>query len=123
MTRSLVGAFVGSITLVASALLAFGISEAAEKQDYASTVSTWRAEREARLNADDGWLTVAGLFFLSEGNNTFGSSPLNDIVLRTGPATAGTFILRDGVISVQSVPNQTIIINRHNLSREQLCHY
>ena len=123
MTRSLVGAFVGSITLVASALLAFGISEAAEKQDYASTVSTWRAEREARLNADDGWLTVAGLFFLSEGNNTFGSSPLNDIVLRTGPATAGTFILRDGVISVQSVPNQTLIINGHNLSSEQLWPY
>ena len=32
-------------------------------QDYATEINAWRADRETRLTAEDGWLTVAGLFF------------------------------------------------------------
>ena len=55
-------------------------------QDYAAEIEAWRIDREERLKADDGWLTLTGLFFLNEGDNSFGSSPQNDIVLRKGPA-------------------------------------
>ena len=57
--------------------------------DYADGIEMWRAERERRLTADDGWLTVAGLFFLREGENTFGSDPLQDIVLPAGRRPPG----------------------------------
>ncbi len=74
--------------LVAAALgLAAG---AGQGRDYADVIETWRAERERRLTADDGWLTVAGLFFLREGENTFGSDPLHDIVLPPGPSSSTT---------------------------------
>ena len=43
--------------------------------DYVADIEAWRTEREARLKADDGWLTLTGLFFLNEGDNSFGSSP------------------------------------------------
>jgi hypothetical protein len=33
----------------------------------------WRAQADAAMRADDGWLTLAGLFWLHEGVNTFGS--------------------------------------------------
>lgn len=62
--------------------------------DYVQALTKWRQEREASLKADNGWLTVAGLFFLNQGRNTFGSGPLNDIVLPAdAPAEAGVFEL------------------------------
>lgn len=64
---------------------------------YKASVERWRAEREARLKADDGWLSVAGLFWLHNGENRFGSGPSNDIVLpSSAPAEAGTFEFHDG---------------------------
>ena len=41
----------------------------------------FRADRETTLKADNGWLTVAGLHFLNQGDNRIGSDPSNDIVL------------------------------------------
>ena len=43
----------------------------------------WRQKREAALKAEEGWLTVAGLFWLKEGPNTFGTGKRN-IVLPKG---------------------------------------
>jgi len=59
---------------------------------YIEEIAKWRQERETDLKADNGWLTVAGLFFLNQGKNTFGSGPLNDIVLPADlPPDAGVF--------------------------------
>ena len=68
------------------------LSAAADPQ-YDAAVGKWRKDREARLRADDGWLTVAGLFWLKTGANRFGTNPSNEIVLPAGsaPATAGSF--------------------------------
>ena len=53
----------------------------------------WRADREASLKAPKGWLSVAGLFWLSEGKTTIGSDPKSGIVLPTGaPANFGTLV-------------------------------
>jgi uncharacterized protein len=67
---------------------------------YQAEIAKWRQEREARLRSDGGWLTVAGLFWLHEGTNTFGSGANNDIVLPAGPARAGSFQLHDRKVSV-----------------------
>ena len=75
--------------------------------DYAAEIEAWRTEREARLKADDGWLTLTGLFFLNEGDNSFGSSPQNDIELRVGPERAGIVTLQDGRVDVRAVEGQT----------------
>ncbi len=70
------------------ALLALTMQDAS----YEKQILDWRAESEARLKADDGWLTVAGLFWLKQGPNTFGSAESNDIVLpASAPAQAGVF--------------------------------
>lgn len=61
---------------------------------YVQELTKWRQAREAALKADNGWLTLGGLFFLRNGQNTFGSSPLNDIVLPAdAPSEAGVFEL------------------------------
>jgi uncharacterized protein (DUF1684 family) len=60
---------------------------------YLAEIEAWRREREKRLTADDGWLTVVGLFWLKQGSNSFGTDPSCDIVLPPGsaPPRAGTF--------------------------------
>ena len=89
-------------------------------QKYDTEINTWRADREARLTAEDGWLTVAGLFFLTEGTSSFGTSPLNDIVLSSGPEMAGLFTLRDGTISVQAIEGQALSVDGQDVSSATL---
>jgi uncharacterized protein (DUF1684 family) len=72
---------------------------------YRASVEKWRHAYEADLKSDHGWLSVSGLFWLHDGANTFGSGPLNDIVLPTpAPASAGSFEFHAGrtVVHVNS---------------------
>jgi uncharacterized protein len=70
----------------------------AKPSSYADSIRTWQADRQERLRSKTGWLTVAGLFWLEPGENTFGSAPDNRIVLPDGsaPARAGSFVLEVG---------------------------
>jgi uncharacterized protein (DUF1684 family) len=60
-----------------------------------SAVEQWRAARVADLTGERGWLTLVGLFWLDQGENTFGRAPSNRIVLEHPalPDVAGTFVL------------------------------
>lgn len=86
------------------ALAAFvAVAGAAVSSDaaYEKEVQEWRQQYEARLRADDGWLTVSGLFWMHEGKNTFGSAANNDIVFPApAPASAGYFELQNGKTTV-----------------------
>jgi len=72
----------------------------AASQTYQSEITEWRRQREAALKADDGWLTVTGLFWLHPGANRFGSESSNEIVLPRDPAlkNGGTFDLDRGKV-------------------------
>ena len=54
----------------------------------------WFEGRIDSLKADDGWLTLVGLLWLSEGRNTFGSAGWNDLVfpVADGADAMGTFV-------------------------------
>jgi len=81
--------------LLVPSLLGAGGAPAGD--DYEATIRQWRENREKRLKADDGWLTVAGLFWLEKGENTMGTDPSSGIVLPEGsaPPRVGT-IAYDG---------------------------
>lgn len=60
---------------------------------HTQSVEEWRKKYEAGLRAPyTGWLSVAGLFWLKEGENTAGTGDGNDVVLPRGPAKAGVFL-------------------------------
>lgn len=73
----------------------------------------WRVEREAKLKADDGWLTVAGLFWLKEGVNTVGTATDNAFVLPPGsaPAHIGAFELREGKTVFRAAEGVTVTVS------------
>lgn len=70
--------------------------------DYLASVEAWRDQREARLRADDGWLTLVGLHWLDEGENTLGSSADADVVLPLGPDRAGVLLVEDGAVTLRA---------------------
>jgi hypothetical protein len=67
---------------------------------YQTEIARWHSERAARLQAGDGWLTLAGLFWLHEGANAFGKDPGGEIAPPDGPAHAGVFHLDHGKVTV-----------------------
>jgi uncharacterized protein (DUF1684 family) len=91
----------GVLLLLASAIADAGAPAAAPA--YVHEIESWRRERLQRLTADGGWLTVAGLFWLKPGANTFGAGANNDIVLpaHAAPARAGAFVLDAGHVRVE----------------------
>jgi uncharacterized protein len=85
---------------------------AASSGDYKSSVEAWRRDYEAHLRAPDGWLSVAGLFWLHEGANRAGSDPLSDIVLPPpAPRSAGIFTLHGSVSRVSADPGVHLLVN------------
>jgi uncharacterized protein (DUF1684 family) len=80
---------------------------------YLQTVEKWRKGYEASLRSDEGWLTVAGLYWLHDGDNSFGSDPLNDIVVSSEqmPAKAGVFEFRNGKTTVHVSPGSKFTMN------------
>jgi uncharacterized protein (DUF1684 family) len=104
---------IGARLFVAWSLLAPGAATAGPQGSYEKTIQAWRAEREAKLKADDGWLTVSGLFWLREGANEFGSAPTNDIVLPTGsaPDRVGVFELRESKVTLRVADGARVTVN------------
>src|SRR6185436_15079429 len=92
------------IARAALALLALGLAGAAPTPpSYRESIEGWRQERERKLRAEDGWLAVAGLFWLREGESRLGTAAGNDIVLPAGsaPERAGTITLRGGRVTLR----------------------
>lgn len=59
------------------------------QQAYLDDLHAWRSDMSERLRAEDGWLTLVGLHWLREGQNTVGSDLSCDVVL---PASAPAFL-------------------------------
>lgn len=65
----------------------------------------WKSNRIKYLKGHDGWLNLAGLFWLEDGKNTIGSSPENTIRFPEGsPSFLGIFELKDSIVTFESNP-------------------
>jgi len=77
---------------------------------YTDSIAAWRAARVARLTAEDGWLSVIGLWWLDPGDNTVGSAAGSRVALPSdrAPAELGTIVLSDGALSFRARPGATV---------------
>ena len=105
-----------------AATLAAAVGAPAADPAYVQQIETWRRERLQRLTADGGWLTVAGLFWLKPGANTFGADAANAIVLpaHSAPARAGAFVLDKGQVRVEVAAGAAITLQGKPVSRVSL---
>ncbi len=97
-------AWVVALTVMAPALVALTaeplptIAAADAAQDEHTRIIDWRARRLASLTSETGWLTPIALYWLKDGENSFGRAStqafvVDDAVL--APDT-GAFVLTDG---------------------------
>lgn len=71
--------------------------------DYREQFEEWHNERLESLTNPTGWMRLAGLYWLEDGVNRFGSSDSADLQFPEGSIAgiAGTFTLLNGRVSMQ----------------------
>jgi uncharacterized protein (DUF1684 family) len=96
------------IALLAASLCIFAASAANPPKGpvdaaYQQSFDKWKAELvyERKQN----WLTLAGLFWLKPGENSFGTDSTNAIVFPKGPAHAGVFELEGKNVTLNLSPD------------------
>jgi uncharacterized protein len=78
-------------------------SPVTDETAYRSEMDKWREQRITDLKAPDGWLNLAGLYWLHDGSNSFGSDSSNDIVFpEDAPSVIGVFELTEDTVYLQS---------------------
>lgn len=83
------------------------------KEQYVKEVNDWHQERINELKENDSWLTLAGLFSLEEGDQSFGSDSSNDIIFPPkAPEYIGTITKKDSIFSVEIA--EDISVTHHN---------
>jgi uncharacterized protein (DUF1684 family) len=87
-----------AILALTAALSAMCVAAADNPQDENARIAEWRAKRLASLTSETGWLTPIALYWLKDGENSFGRAPerafsLDDAAL--APDT-GAFVVTDG---------------------------
>src|SRR5580658_10155753 len=86
-----------AIVLVTAAV-SVHIAAAEKSQDESARIAEWRAKRLASLTSETGWLTPIALYWLKDGENSFGRASdrafsVDDVALA---ADTGAFVLTDG---------------------------
>ncbi len=92
--------------------------------EYIGEIEAWHAKRIDNLKKENGWLNLVGLFWLREGENTFGSSDENDVVFPKGkcPPDMGKFIFNDSSITVVINPTVNVTSENQIISEQILVH-
>jgi len=90
----------------------------ASAPSYQAEIHQWQRHHEANLKADDGWLTVVGLVWLKEGENTVGTDRSSNVVLPQGsaPLRAGFFEFHNGTTSFQPAAGTNWTLNGQPIS-------
>jgi len=97
-----------------SLILVFSVALIASGQtSFSADTQKWREQHETEIKAEDGWLTVSGLFWLKEGTTTIGTGETSDIVLpaRSAPVTVGSLELNNGVVSLRVSDGVVVQVN------------
>lgn len=77
---------------------------------YIKEIKAWQKQRIENLKKENGWLNLAGLFWLEE-KNTFGSDRKNKIVFPKGLASLGEFILKNDEVFVKTTTSNQVFFD------------
>ena len=103
-------------------LLVF-LSSFTSDNGYKSEIEAFRKARIERLKSENGWLNLAGLFWLKEGINTFGGSEKNDFVFPSDHSDEflGQLLLKNGQVYYQTV-SDTMLVYRDDIKAPVISH-
>jgi hypothetical protein len=82
---------------------------------YEESIRDWQKKRIEGLKSENGWLNLAGLFWLKEGENTLGSSDKNSIVFPSDHSkeSLGKLTLKNGAVTFDAAGDAAGSISVH----------
>lgn len=104
----------GSLLILLGPSIGFATDrESVIDEVYAAEIKNWQQEREKSLTSPTGWLNLAGLYWLEEGDNSFGTDSSNDIVFpaEKGPGFIGSFFLKGDQVTVRINPEIPVMLD------------
>lgn len=111
------------VILLCCVVFLSGCEKIRTSPEHLKEVEEWHQKRITSLKAPEGWLSLVGLHWLKEGENTFGSDPSNDLVfVQKAPAFIGSFFLKDTVVEVSVLNDVPVLINGKEAKRAILAH-
>jgi len=98
--------------------------ESLDAEAYREEIAQWNQKRYDYQKSEEGWLNLAGLFWLNEGINTFGSGSENDFVFPEGkiPERAGFLMVKQGEVTMEATPGVTFVVNGETVSQYLIYH-
>jgi uncharacterized protein len=108
--------YIGTVAIrniATAAAFSLALSAANSNVDYRQQVEQWRAQHQKELAADDGWLTVAGLDWLKEGENRVGADPVSEVALppNSAPARVASISFHSGQAVLRPAPGVPLLLN------------
>ena len=93
-----------------------------DEQAFIQDELAWREKRDKEMRPPTSWLNIAGLFWLKEGENRFGTSEKNSIKLpkASDPPFAGSFLLDNGTVTVTAEQGTELKIEGHIIHKSTL---
>jgi uncharacterized protein (DUF1684 family) len=95
-------------------ILIFPVSIIAQSNDaYKKSIAEWDAQRIQKLKSEAGWLNLAGLYWLQDGYNSFGTDPEGSIRFPEGSIAkqAGYFIRTADAVWLEANPDVPIMVD------------
>jgi uncharacterized protein len=89
-------------------------------EEYNKSIAQWDSMRLANLKSADGWLNLAGLYWLQEGENTLGSDPGNQLVFPRGPERIGSLFLENETVRFTASENIEVFVNDEAVKQTEL---
>jgi uncharacterized protein (DUF1684 family) len=95
-------------------ILGCGPGKPVTTPEYVKEIEEYYNPRFDRLRSETGWLNLVGLYWLKEGDNTFGSDSTNTIRMPDkAPPSGGVLTLRNGKIFLKAAKD-AILFHKGN---------
>lgn len=98
------------------------LGKATVPENYDQLIEGWKQNRVETLKAPTGWLRLAGMYILEDGENTFGSGEDMDLQFPKGKIDryAGSFILDEGKVKMELRDGVEVTYNGEQVSGDKV---
>jgi uncharacterized protein (DUF1684 family) len=111
-----------SILFLFVSIILFSFSSETDDSDYEKEIKSWHKNRVEGLKNENGWLNLAGLFWLEEGRNSFGGNTENKIIFPKDRSKAflGDIILSKGEVFVETKADAEVFNENEKIEKLKL---
>ncbi len=107
--------------IIAAQFLFSGCNLTNDNLEYLNSIEDWHEKRNNSLKKKSGWLSLAGLYWLQQGENNFGSDSSNKIIFPlNAPKFMGSFFLNDTIVTIEIKEGIDVYVDSTRITSMQL---